>query len=168
MIPPILGANFEMVNFRSFNLEHLDMLEHLEMIDSHTHRYPPEVYSNPKNLLKNRVKSHWLELVEPSKGKIAGMGIKGENDADMDAASIAKLFCSVGTGKILRLAFFTMTWHAEWIKEDPERFYAFATIHPSLRNPVDELKKRQEQGFVGIGECHPGVQGFTMKRPILD
>ena len=51
------------------------------MIDSHTHRYPPEVYSNPGKFAQKQGESHWLELVEPSQGvKIAGMGIKGEND----------------------------------------------------------------------------------------
>ena len=58
-------------------------------------------------------------------------------------------------------------WHHKWIKEDPERFYAFASIHTAMSNPVEELKKRLDQGFAGIGECHPGVQGFAIKSPSL-
>ncbi len=57
-------------------------------------------------------------------------------------------------------------WHYRWIKEDPDRFYAFASIHPAMPQPVEELRKRLDQGFVGMGECHAKVQGFTMRDPI--
>ena len=43
-------------------------------------------------------------------------------------------------------------WHARWIQEDPEKFYALQYSQKSKSK--DELKKRLDQGFVGIGECH--------------
>ena len=61
---------------------------------------------------------------------------------------------------------FTNDWHAKWIREDPQNFIGFASIHPSIKNPLDELKRRQDQGFSGIGECHPWVQGSTLRNPI--
>jgi hypothetical protein len=85
--------------------------------------------------------------------------------ADMDRASVHKAVLLGWYWQNPETCILQNEWHAEWIKEDPERFYAFATIHPSLRNPIDELKKRQEQGFVGMGEIHLGVQGFSMQDP---
>lgn len=52
-------------------------------------------------------------------------------------------------------------WHADWIREDPGRFIGFAGLHRGMKDPVEELKKRRDQGFQGIGECHPWVQGSS-------
>ncbi len=136
------------------------------MIDAHTHRYPPEVYLNPQKFALKQGESHWLELIAPTNGSdLQGWSSREAMIADMDRASVHKAVLLGWYWQNPETCILHNEWHAEWIKEDPERFYAFATIHPSLRNPIDELKKRQEQGFVGIGECHPGVQGFTMKNP---
>jgi predicted TIM-barrel fold metal-dependent hydrolase len=56
-------------------------------------------------------------------------------------------------------------WNARWIEEDPDRFYAFAAIHPEMNDPMEELQIRHDQGFSGIGECHPMAQGFSMRDP---
>ena len=136
------------------------------MIDAHTHRYPPEVYLNPQKFAQKQGESHWLELIEPTNGSnLQGWSSREAMIADMDRASVHKAVLLGWYWQNPETCILHNEWHAEWIKEDPERFYAFATIHPSLRNPIDELKKRQEQGFVGMGEIHLGVQGFSMQDP---
>lgn len=136
------------------------------MIDAHTHRYPPEVYLNPQKFAQKQGESHWLELIKPTNGNnLQGWSSREAMIADMDRASVHKAVLLGWYWQNPETCILHNEWHAEWIKEDPERFYAFATIHPSLRNPIDELKKRQEQGFVGMGEIHLGVQGFSMQNP---
>jgi len=136
------------------------------MIDAHTHRYPPEVYLNPQKFALKQGESHWLELIKPTNGSdLQGWSSREAMIADMDRASVHKAVLLGWYWQNPETCILHNEWHAEWIKEDPERFYAFATIHPSLRNPIDELKKRQEQGFVGMGEIHLGVQGFSMQDP---
>lgn len=54
-------------------------------------------------------------------------------------------------------------WCAEWLSENPNLFFGFVSIHPSLPNPLDELERRRDQGFSGIGECHPWLQGASPK-----
>ena len=134
------------------------------MIDSNTHRYPLEVYSNPRKFAQKNSESHWLHLVEPLKGsRLQGWASRDKMIADMNAAGIKKAVLLGWYWENADTCVQNNNWHAEWIKEDPKRFYAFATINPSMSNPIDELKKRADQGFMGIGECHPGVQGFTMQ-----
>ena len=136
------------------------------MIDSHTHRYPPDVYSNPGKFAQKHGESHWLELVDPSKGSnLQGWASRQKMITDMDTASINQAVLLGWYWENPETCIQHNDWHAQWIKEDPGRFYAFASIHPSMPEPVEELKKRLNQGFVGIGECHHGVQGFTMKNP---
>lgn len=138
----------------------------MRMIDAHTHRYPPEVYLNPQKFAQKQGESHWLELIAPTNGSnLQGWSSREVMIADMDIASVHKAVLLGWYWQNPETCILHNDWHAEWIKEDPERFYAFATIHPSLRNPIDELKKRQEQGFVGMGEIHLGVQGFSMQDP---
>ena len=49
---------------------------------------------------------------------------------------------------------------------DPQNFIGFVSIHPSIKDPLEELKRRQDQGFSGIGECHPWVQNSSPRDKI--
>ncbi len=137
------------------------------MIDAHTHRYPPDVYNNPKEFGEKQGEKHWLELVAPTKGPILqGWMTREEMINDMDAASVTSTVLLGWYWENPQTCSMQNDWHAKWIQEDPERFHAFTSVHPAMLNPVNELKKRLDQGFVGMGECHAGVQGYTMRDPI--
>ncbi len=134
------------------------------MIDSHTHRYPEEVYSNPSKFAHNQGEYHWLELVAPSHGAtLQGWASREKMLADMDRASVSKVVLLGWYWENPDSCILNNNWHQQWIQKDTNRYYAFATVHPSMRNPIDELNKRADQGFVGIGECHPGVQGSRIQ-----
>ena len=137
------------------------------MIDCHTHRYPVEVYSNPQIFAKKQNEKHWLEIVAPSNGKsIQGWASRDQMIAAMDKASVKKAVLLSWYWENPETSILQNEWYASWLKEDSNRFYAFASIHPSLKKPLDELKKCIDLGFVGIGETHPHVQKFSMKDPV--
>ena len=57
----------------------------------------------------------------------------------------------------------TCRWHNEviatWVAQAPDRFSGFAAILPN-ENVIAQLEHAQELGLRGVGELHPGVQGF--------
>jgi predicted TIM-barrel fold metal-dependent hydrolase len=134
------------------------------MIDAHTHRYPAEIYLRPKDFAQKQGELHWLELVSPTCGpKLQGWASREQMIADMDNAKVDQTVLLGWYWENPDTCILHNDWHAQWIKEDADRFYAFASINPKIGDAVGELQKRQEQGFVGIGEIHLGVQGFTMQ-----
>ena len=136
------------------------------MIDCHTHRYPSSVYSIPVGFAEKNNEFHWLKLVKPRNAvSIQGWASREEMISDMDSASVQKTVLLGWYWENHQTCIYQNDWHVQWIREDPERFYAFASIHPEIKNPKDELYKRLDQGFVGIGECHLGVQGYNIKNP---
>ena len=54
-------------------------------------------------------------------------------------------------------------WCSQWIARDPERFIGFFSLHPELQNPIESLKRSMDLGFLGIGECHPWLQGASIQ-----
>jgi predicted TIM-barrel fold metal-dependent hydrolase len=107
---------------------------------------------------------HWLELVLPEKGtRLQGWSDRKTMIGDMDEAGIDQCALLAWYWEKPETCQLHNEWHARWIKEDPERFHAFAAIHPGMKNSEEELRMRHEQGFCGIGECHPAVQGFSIQ-----
>ena len=137
------------------------------IIDSHTHRYPPEVFGDPRAFSEAKGEKHWLELVLPQKGpRLQGWADGIRMIHDMDEAGIDRCALLAWYWENPETCLLHNEWHAGWLKDDPERFYAFAALHPGMEDPLGELSKRHEQGFSGIGECHPWAQGFSMHDPI--
>ena len=137
------------------------------IIDCHTHRYPPEVFGDPKAFSEAKREKHWLELVSPQKGH----GLQGWADgeqmiSDMDRAGIDRSALLAWYWENPDTCLLHNEWHAKWINEDPVRFYAFAAVHPEMQDPIGELQSCHEKGFSGIGECHPWAQGFSIRDPI--
>lgn len=136
----------------------------LVIIDAHTHRYPLEVIEDVITFGRHCNELHWLDLVDPSNSKsLQGWSKRDQMLMDMDAASLDKAVLLGWYWENPETCRLQNNWHAEWINEDPDRFFAFATIHPAMKNSIEELYKRKEQGFVGIGECHPWVQSSSLR-----
>lgn len=54
-------------------------------------------------------------------------------------------------------------WMAECVRRYPDRLSAFAAWVPLLeKEPEAQLRRMEDQGFCGLGELHPGVQGFSL------
>ena len=82
---------------------------------------------------------------------------------DKESGETLNPYCLVGTGKTWIPAFSKMTGAQVDLRKPKREFIGFVSLHPNINNPLDELKKRQQQGFAGIGECHPWVQGLHPK-----
>ena len=136
------------------------------IIDAHTHRYPTEVFEDPHTFALPREERHWLELVSPENGShLQGWADRARMIEDMDCADVDRCALLAWYWEKPETCQLHNDWHARWIKEDPDRFYAFAAVHPEMNDPMEELQMRHDQGFSGIGECHPMAQGFTMRDP---
>ena len=54
-------------------------------------------------------------------------------------------------------------WYARWIKEYPDRIDAFAALNATADVASDIVTWAVDNGFKGIGECLPQVQGHTLR-----
>lgn len=132
------------------------------IVDAHTHRYPEEVSKAPHAFAARQKETHWLELVKPTGKKSLQGWVNGKRMiSDMKAANVSQAVLQGWYWENPASCILQNDWHAQWISNDPEKFIGFASIHPDLGQPLDELKKRHDQGFQGIGECHPWVQGSS-------
>ena len=134
------------------------------IIDAHTHRYADEVLSDPTAFAQKQGEHHWLELTTPHKKKSLQGWVSGEKMIeDMENAGVNKSVLLGWYWENPETCTLQNNWCADWISENPNKFLGFVSLHPEISNPLDELRKRQDQGFVGIGECHPWVQGASPK-----
>ncbi len=50
---------------------------------------------------------------------------------------------------------------ASAVKENPDRFIGFATLHPDMDNVEDEVKRAKDMGLCGV-KLHPDIQKFNI------
>jgi len=133
------------------------------IIDGHTHCYPDECAAAPRAWAASRKEEHWADLVAPLDRKsIQGWAGPETFLREMDSA---------GVDQAVLLGWYwehesTCRWHnrviASWISRAPDRFIGFAAILPN-ENVVDQLEEARALGLRGVGELHPGVQGFDSR-----
>ena len=134
------------------------------IIDAHTHRYSQEVIDDAQGFARSNKELHWLELVDPGNPhSLQSWSSRERMLGDMDQAQVERAVLLGWYWENPETCRVQNDWHAKWIEEDPDRFYAFATIHPEMKNLTSELNQRKEQGFVGIGECHPWIQCSSLR-----
>ena len=146
---------------QTLRLPNLDAM----IIDCHTHAYPSQLVTNPRDWAKAQKESHWADLVVP----VDRPSIQGWSDLDSMLASM-DLAC---VDQAVLLGWYwenesSCRWHneamAEWMQAAPERLIGFAAIYPN-ENVIDQLETAKDLGFRGVGELHSGVQHFdTAKR----
>ena len=139
------------------------------VIDAHTHRYPPEVFADPVAWARTRNEHHWAALVGPrtdGQPSLQGWATRAQMLRAMDKAGVARC---------ILLGWYwenhaTCVWHnrhlAQWVREDPDRFSAFASVQPRAgAAALDDLRRARDAGLCGIGEVFPAAQGFAMDDP---
>ena len=132
------------------------------IIDAHTHRYANEVISDPECFAKKHKELHWLELVCPNeKNCLQGWVSEDQMIEDMEEDEVDKTVLLGWYWENPETCIMQNDWCANWIAQNPDKFIGFVSLHPNLKNPIEELKKRQNQGFMGMGECHPWLQGSS-------
>lgn len=133
------------------------------IIDCHTHCYPEVIVSQPRKWAEACGEFHWADLVAPKNRKsIQGWANPEKFLAEMDRA---------GVDRAVLMGWYwehesTCRWHneiiAEWISLAPKRFIGFATVFPN-ENIIEQLEHAFALGLRGVGELHPGLQGFDSK-----
>lgn len=139
------------------------------IIDAHTHRYPADIHTDPVAWARKAGEPHWAGLVSHAVNgsPMQGFADGGKMLADMDAA---------GVDHAVLLGWYwekqeTCDWHnthmQQWVSEAPERFSAFASSQPAEGAAAYDSIRRaiEEQGFTGIGEMLPQVQGYAKDNP---
>lgn len=142
------------------------MLSHQASIyDAHTHCFPRELEQSARAWAQQQREPHWANLVAPiGRASIQGWSDLQQMLAHMDAAGVEKA-CLLGWYWENEA---TCLWHnqlmANWLQAAPDRLVAFAAILPNAQ-VLEQLERARDQGFCGVGELHPGVQGFSAADP---
>ena len=134
------------------------------IVDAHTHRYPEEVLEDPQSFAQLHKEWHWLELVSSeNKKSLQGWSTRGKMIADMDKSEVERAVLLGWYWENPETCELQNQWCSQWIARDPERFIGFFSLHPELQNPIESLKRSMDLGFLGIGECHPWLQGASIQ-----
>ena len=137
----------------------------MAIIDVHTHYYPESVFSNPRAWAMKRGEAHWAECVAPVHGNsIQGWADLNKMLRDMDAAGIEKAVLLGWYWENPETCREQNQWYASAIKAYPDRLLAFASVNARDEKLAAEIiQSARENGFCGIGEIHPQVQGHTLR-----
>ena len=134
------------------------------IVDAHTHRYPEEVLEDPQSFAQLHKEWHWLELVSSdNKKSLQGWSSREKMIADMDKSEVERAVLLGWYWENPETCELQNQWCSQWIARDPERFIGFFSLHPELQNPIESLKRSMDLGFLGIGECHPWLQGASIQ-----
>lgn len=134
------------------------------IIDAHTHRYPEELLGDPQSFAQLYKEWHWLELVSPkNKKSLQGWSTREKMIADMDKSEVERAVLLGWYWENPETCELQNQWCSQWIARDPDRFIGFLSLHPELQNSVESLKRSKDLGFIGIGECHPWLQGASIQ-----
>lgn len=135
------------------------------IIDAHTHCYPQEVRCDPIAWAKSRGEAHWLKLVAPEgKRSLQGWVDRERMLADMDVAGVERAVLAGWYWENPATCEEQNRWQERWVAAAPERFIAFASVHPDAgANALEEVRRAHGEGARGIGEVHLGVQGVGMR-----
>ncbi len=134
------------------------------IVDSHTHGYSEEVLKDPRSFALVHKEPHWQELVCPkNKKSLQGWSTREKMIADMDNAMVDRAVLLGWYWENPETCALQNEWTSQWISRDPDRFIGFVSLHPGIQNPIESLKRSKDLGFLGIGECHPWLQGSSIR-----
>lgn len=111
---------------------------------------------------------HWASVVTPrgEKRSLQGWANRDQMLAAMDAADVNRAVLLGWYWEHHETCVCQNRWHAQWLREDPDRWLAFMAIQPLAgERALDEVKRAADAGCIGIGELFPQVQGFARDDP---
>ncbi len=135
------------------------------MIDLHTHYYPEEVSADPQSWARGRQEMHWLYTV--AHGFPAGLQdwpTLGQWIERMDTAGLATAVCQGWYWEHNSTCREQWSWQRSLPAVYPGRFAVFCPVQPRAGEEALQLVRQAlAEGACGIGELHPGVQGFGLR-----
>lgn len=136
------------------------------IIDSHTHAFPAAMAKNPVAWATQRKERHWARLVGPR--SIQGWATPIEMLDAMDVSGVDKAVLMGWYWERPETCQENNQWLQEWVAEAPDRFIALASFHPAGGQAMlDDLERRLDSGFCGVGELLPQVQGYGYDDPVF-
>ncbi len=144
----------------------------MSIIDAHVHLYPTELNRDPLDWAASRSETHWAMLcTRQRKNGQAVQGFPGVNELlqAMDAAEVSRVVLQGWYWQWPE----TCVWHNHFmsicVKEHPDRFSAFATLHPAAGRDatLEIVRSARARGFCGLGELSPHSQGYDVGDPIF-
>ena len=103
------------------------------LVDCHTHRYPPEVFADPTGWARARGENHWAQLVGPradGRRSLQGWADRDQMLRAMDEAGVERCVLLGWYWERQETCAWHNEWMARWVREDPDRFSAFASVQP--------------------------------------
>ncbi|MEZ5276288.1 MAG: amidohydrolase family protein [Opitutaceae bacterium] len=136
------------------------------IVDCHVHLYPVEIAGDPAGWSSAHAESHWSRLVLPSDGK---QTLQGWADVDgllreMDRSGIDRGILQGWYWQNQETCEILNRFYADCLRRYPDRLSAFATVQPaSGKRALDAIRRSRDQGFLGLGELCPPVQGGFLR-----
>jgi len=142
------------------------------IIDAHVHLYPPEVNRDPVAWATVCGEGHWARLC--TRRRKDGRQVQA-------FPSVEELLRAMDAGGVARAVLLGWYWerpatcrrqnrfYAECVRTHPDRFSAFATLHPGagLEQTLEEIGFARESGLIGLGELSPHSQGYGIGDPVF-
>lgn len=124
-----------------------------KIIDAHVHVYP-DFLREQRNKIAER--EEWFGLLTSS--PVHKWCNAEELIKKMDYEKIDKSYVTTFAFYDQGLCNEMNSWLFEQVKKYPDRLIPLAVVSPSRRGAEEEIRRRAEQGFVGIGELNPDGQ----------
>ncbi|HYP16944.1 MAG TPA: amidohydrolase family protein [Opitutus sp.] len=142
------------------------------IIDAHVHLYPSEVDADPAAWAAVQGEKHWALLC--TRRRRDGRPVQSLPTVDgllraMDEAGVARAVLLGWYWENPATCIWQNRFYAACVRVHPDRFSAFATVHPRAGKAaaLEEIWRAKGEGLVGIGELSPHSQGYGIDDPVF-
>jgi predicted TIM-barrel fold metal-dependent hydrolase len=141
----------------------------MRVIDAHVHLYPPEAGREPTAWAAANGETHWAKLCTRRRkdGRLVqGFPTVDELLRDMDAAGVTQTILLGWYWENHATCVWQNTFYASCVRAHPDRLAAFATANAHAgQAALDEVRRANDDGLVGLGELSPHSQGIALNNP---
>lgn len=144
----------------------------MRIIDAHVHLYPPEVGPDPAAWAVAQDEPHWAALC--TRRRRDGRPVQTFPTADqllrqMDGQQVEMAVLLGWYWEQPATCAWQNRFFADCRRAHPDRFAAFATLHPAAGAAAvrDEIRWARDAGFCGLGELSPHSQHCPVDDPVL-
>ena len=142
----------------------------MPVIDAHVHLYPPEVNRDPAGWAVAHGEPQWALMctrVRKATGRpVQGFPSQVELLRDLDAAGVDRAVLLGWYWENHASCVAQNRFYAECVRAHPDRFSAFATVHPAAGDAaLAEMHRARDEGLMGLGELSPHSQRIELDDP---
>ncbi|NRA26573.1 MAG: amidohydrolase [Opitutales bacterium] len=136
------------------------------IVDHHIHLFPEACSEDPIAFAEKHFEPHWQDLVAPPGRKsLQGWASVDACLQDMDSAGVEMAWLLGWYWEQADTCRLHNAYYADILQLWPGRFNALACYHPQLvheEGPDAWVERIWADGFIGVGELLPQVQGFDL------